>query len=108
MGWRSNPVRDCFASLAMTGALLLPGQVRPETGTIAPVVTLLSGEARKAIVAAISSGLGQAAWSALGMAARLAGVSMIDGATAFTRMLRAATSAARDWVKAATAALLAA
>ena len=55
--------------------------VRPGTGTTASVVTSLSGDARKAIVAAISSGFGHAAWSAFGMAARLAGVSMIDGAT---------------------------
>ena len=60
------------------------------------------------MVAAISSGLGQAAWSAFGIAARLAGVSMIDGAIAFTRMSRPATSAASAWVNAATAALLAA
>src|ERR1019366_10567338 len=53
-------------------------QVRPGTGTTAPVVTRFAGEARKAIVAAISSGLGQASWSAVGIAARLAGVSMIE------------------------------
>ena len=60
------------------------------------------------MVAAISSGFGHAPWSAFGIAARFAGVSMIDGAIAFTRMLRAATSAASAWVNAATAALLAA
>jgi hypothetical protein len=37
------------------------GQVRPGTGTTAPVVTLFSGDARKAMVAAISSGFGHAA-----------------------------------------------
>ena len=35
--------------------------VRPDTGTAAPVVTRLSGEARNAMVWAISSGFGQAA-----------------------------------------------
>ncbi len=47
------------------------------------------------MVAAIWSGFGHAAWSAFGIAARLAGVSMIDGAMALTRMPRLATSAAR-------------
>lgn len=60
------------------------------------------------MMAAIWSGFGQAAWSAFGIAARLAGVSMIDGAMALTRMPRVATSAASAWVNAAMAALLAA
>jgi hypothetical protein len=40
----------------------------PYTGTTAPRVTRLSGDARNRIVAATSSTFGQAAWSALGMA----------------------------------------
>src|SRR6516164_11171524 len=72
-----------------------------------PRVTLLSGEARNTMVDATSSTLGQAAKSAFGMAARLAGVSMIEGATALTRMPDLATSSASATVSAATAALLA-
>ncbi len=49
-------------------------------------MTRLSGEARNAIVAATSSTFGQPRRSAFGIDLRLAGVSMIDGATAFTRM----------------------
>ena len=81
---------------------------RPYTGTMPPRVTLLSGEARKAIVRATSSTLGQAAWSAPGIAWRFAGVSRIEGATALTRMSSFATSSASATVSAATAALLAA
>ena len=50
---------------------------------MAPRVTALSGEARNRIVAATSSTFGQAAKSAFGMALRFAGVSMIEGATAY-------------------------
>lgn len=57
---------------------------RPYTGTIAPRATVLSGEARNRTAAATSSTFGQREWSARGMSARLRGVSMIDGATAFT------------------------
>src|SRR5262249_34511572 len=79
----------------------------PYTGTSAPRVTRLSGEARKAIVAATSSSLGHFAKSAAGIALRLARVSMIEGTTALTQMLVDASSAPRDCVIAATAALLA-
>ncbi len=37
---------------------LHPAHARPYTGTMAPVVTLFAGDARKAIVAAISPGFG--------------------------------------------------
>jgi hypothetical protein len=70
-------------------------------------VTRFSGEAKKAIVAATSSTFGHCVKSAPDMAARLAGVSMIDGATALTRMPSFATSSASAAVSAATAALLA-
>src|SRR5689334_11981168 len=60
------------------------------------------------MVWAISWGLGQASWSALGIAARLAGVSISEGSTALTRMRSAASSGARVWVSAATPALAAA
>src|SRR5215470_10853335 len=79
----------------------------PYTGTTPPRVTLFSGEARKAIVAATSSTLGQAAKSAFGMAARFAAVSRMEGATALTRIPSLATSSASATVSAATAALLA-
>src|SRR5205807_1006123 len=78
---------------------------RPYTGMTPPRATRLSGEARKAMVAATSSTFGHAAWSAFGMAARFAAVSMIDGATALTRMPSLATSSASAAVSAATAAL---
>jgi len=42
--------------------------VFPYTGTTAPSVTRLSGDARNMIVAATSSTFAQPAWSALGMA----------------------------------------
>ena len=58
---------------------------------MAPRVTRLSGEARKAIVVTTSSTFGQASKFAFGIALRLAGVSMIDGATPFTRMPSFAT-----------------
>ena len=48
----------------------------PKTGTTPPRITLFSGEARKRIVAATSSTLGQASKLALGMALRLVGVSL--------------------------------
>ena len=46
--------------------------------------------------------MGQRAWSADGIEERLAGVSMIDGTTAFTRISSACSSAARVWVIEAT------
>src|SRR5262245_12493594 len=79
----------------------------PYTGTTPPRVTRLSGEARNRMLAAPSSTFGHAAWSALGMAWRLAGVSIIDGATALTRIPSRTTSSERATVSAATAALLA-
>src|ERR1043165_8562392 len=57
------------------------------------------------MASAISAGFGHAAWSALGIAARLAGVSMIEGSTALTRMRSPASSAASACVIAATPAL---
>jgi hypothetical protein len=58
-------------------------------------------------VAATSSTFGQAAKSAFGIAARFAGVSMIEGATAFTQMPSLATSSASAWVNPARPALVA-
>ena len=57
------------------------------------------------MVRATSSGLGQASWSAFGIPLRLLDVSMIDGATALTRMPAFTTSSASATVSAATAAL---
>src|SRR5262245_43942295 len=59
------------------------------------------------MVAATSWVLGQASWLAPGMDLRLAGVSMMEGTTALTRMLFGATSAPRACVIAATAAFAA-
>src|ERR1700723_2603152 len=73
----------------------------PYAGTTAPRVTAFCGEARKTIVAATSSTFGHASKSALGIELRLAGVSMIDGATAFTRIPSGATSSASATVRAA-------
>src|SRR6516225_2710621 len=79
---------------------------RPYVEITAPRVTRFSGEARKRIVAATSSTLGHASWLAFGMAWRFCGVSMIEGATAFTRIPFPTTSCASASVSAATAALL--
>ena len=95
------------APAARTGAdrRVTPLRIVPYTGTMAPRVTRLSGEARNRIVAATSSTFGQASKSAFGIALRLAGVSMIEGATALTRMPSLATSSASATVSAATPAL---
>ena len=74
----------------------------PYTGTTAPRVTVLSGDARNRIVAATSSTLGHDAKSAFGIDWRLAAVSMTYGATAFTRMFSDASSAPSAAVIAAT------
>src|SRR5216117_4479843 len=83
-------------------------QLRPYTGTRAPREVEFCGEARNAMVAATSCTFGHLSKSALGMAWRLAGVSIIDGMTAFTQMRSAASSSERLSVSDATAALLAA
>ena len=54
------------------------------------------------MVAAISAGFGHRAWSAPGMAARLAAVSMIDGTTALTAMPSGLSSSASASVSVAT------
>src|SRR3974390_2453654 len=82
-------------------------EAAPKTGTTPPRLTLFSGEARKRIVAATSSTLGQASKLALGMARRLVGGSMIEGATAFTRMPSPASSSPSAAERAATPALAA-
>src|SRR5688572_25835704 len=83
-------------------------QLRPYTVIRAPREVEFCGEARNAMVAATSCTFGHLLKSALGMAWRLAGVSIIDGMTAFTQMLSAASSSERLSVSDATAALLAA
>src|ERR1041385_7040804 len=60
------------------------------------------------MVAATSATFGHLAKSALGIAWRLGGVSMIDGSTAFTQIRSAASSSERLSVRLAKAALLAA
>src|SRR6516162_2212573 len=79
----------------------------PKTGTTPPRPTLFSGEARKRIVAATSSTFGHASKFALGMALRLVGVSMTEGATAFTRIPSPASSSPSAAESAATPALAA-
>src|SRR5258706_13568968 len=59
------------------------------------------------MVSAIAAGDGQLAKSAVGMALRFTGVSMIDGATALTQIPSLTTSSARHWVIDTTAALVA-
>jgi hypothetical protein len=85
----------------------LPDHTFPYTGTMAPRVTWFAGEARNSIVWAISSGFGQDAWSASGIYLRFAGVSMVEGAMALTRMPSFTTSWASATVSAATAAFVA-
>ena len=63
---------------------------------------------RNRIASAAASRLTHLDGSALGMAARLAGVSSTEGATALTRMSLPFSSSPRAAVSAATAALLAA
>src|ERR1700693_4200141 len=70
----------------------------------APRVTRLSGEARNAITSATALGATQLEKSASGIAARLAGVSRTEGATALTQISSPAVSWAIAWVSAATAA----
>ena len=79
----------------------------PKTGTTPPRVTLFSGEARKRIVAATSSTLGQASKLAFGMSRRLVGVSMMEGARAFTRIPSPASSSPSAAESAATPGLAA-
>jgi hypothetical protein len=69
---------------------------------MAPRVTRLPGDAKNRIVAATSSTFGHASKSAFGMALRFAAVSMIDGATALTRIPSFATSSASAIVSVAT------
>jgi hypothetical protein len=57
--------------------------------------TRFSGLARKHITSASSATLGHESWSASGIAFRFAGVSMIDGAIAFTKIPSPATSFAQ-------------
>src|SRR5216683_7448426 len=71
----------------------------------APRVTRLSGEARKAITSATALGATQLVKSEAGIAARLAGVSSTEGATALTQISSPEVSWASAWVIAATAAL---
>ena len=90
------------AARRVTGAYTLP-----YTGTTPPRVTAFCGEARNTIVAATSSTFGHLAKSAFGIDFLFAGVSISDGATAFTRMPSAATSSPSAAVSAATPALAA-
>ena len=57
---------------------------RPLTGSSAPVTALAASLARNRITSASSCGVTHLPKSALGMLARLAGVSMVDGNTALT------------------------
>src|SRR5271165_1046886 len=98
-----SPARRGLSSPDQT----LPGHTFPYTGTMAPRVTWFAGEARNRMVWAISAGFGHAAWSASGIDLRFAGVSMVEGATALTRMPSFTTSWASATVSAATAAFVA-
>src|SRR5689334_8617579 len=71
-------------------------QTRPVTGTRAPVAAVAASLARNSITAARSAGFTQMAGSVLGISARLAGVSRMDGSTALTVTLSPFSSSASD------------
>ena len=77
----------------------------PYTGTSPPRAARFWGDASDAITAATCSTFGQREKSALGIAARFAGVSMSDGTTAFTQIPSTQTSSESACVKVAPAAL---
>src|SRR5581483_975575 len=74
-------------------------QTRPTTGNSAPVTARACSLARNKITAARSSGETQVVKSALGMSARLVGVSMTEGSTALTVMLSPFNSSASACVR---------
>src|SRR5215468_5491570 len=103
-------LRDVVIALSWLGRgdyVAADWEEAPKTGTTPPRLTLFSGEAKKRIVAATSSTLGQASKLALGMSRRLVGVSMIEGATAFTKIPSPASSSPSAAESAATPALAA-
>ena len=81
-------------------------QARPYTGMAAPEMRTASSETRKARTAASSDGLGHRSWSARGIAARLAGVSMMLGMMQLTRTPSSRPSAAAASTRRSTPSLL--
>jgi hypothetical protein len=71
----------------------------PRAGRIAPLTGAAALLTRKAITAAMDSGLTACASMSVGTRARLAGVSMSYGATAFTRIPCGCSSASRIRVR---------
>src|SRR5262245_63603101 len=107
---RGVNLRDVVIALSWLGRgdyVAADWEEAPKPVTTPPRLTVFSGEARKRIVAATSSTLGQASKLALGMSRRLVGVSMIEGATAFTRIPSPASSSPSAAESAATPALAA-
>src|SRR6185369_15095786 len=74
-----------------------------QTGSNVPVTVAFPGEASHRIEEAIASGRVHLEVSAPGMAARLAGVSMVSGRTALAKIPSARHSAARESVRPARA-----
>src|SRR5258708_2553803 len=81
------------------GGLIRQVYTAPTTGTRAPVTVRAAGLARNSITPARSRGVTHLAKSASGMAARLAGVSMVEGRTALTVRPRPFHSSARASVR---------
>src|SRR5947209_11873480 len=77
---------------------------RPYTGIAAPLVGAESSPSRNSITPAISAGLTQRSWSALGIAARLAGVSITLGRIVLQRIPSSLYSTATAFENASTAA----
>src|SRR5690606_34533580 len=77
-------------------------QTRPRTGIDAPVIAAAASDSRNTMTAASCAGCTQRPKSALGMSARLAGVSMMLGTTALTVMSRSLSSSASASVNRAT------
>src|SRR5215469_12482892 len=97
---------DMVAVFPGEGGCGHPGRRVPYTGTAAPETRCAAGEARNRYACATSAILGQDAWSASGIALRLAGVSMMLGTTQFTVMPVPRTSAAAMVTRCSTPSLL--
>src|SRR5205814_10015622 len=83
---RSGPRLNVHQSSRKSIKRLIRGlvQTRPLTGRSAPVTALAASLARNKMTSANSFGVTHFEKSALGMPARFAGVSMVDGSTALT------------------------
>ena len=89
---------------SVTARRACAAQPAPYTGMAAPWITFASSLHRNSTTRAMSSGRGQRAKSAAGIARRLATLSMMLGSTELTRTPLPARSAARLSISASTAA----